>query len=122
MKEPLRIGAMESGMVCIDDADGKEIAGWFEPDDARRIIACVNACEGIPTPQLECDSAAFILLLNSRNSLEQQRDELLAALEKAKFAMEMRNWDWKSTASDDLQRDAYSSVKATITKIKGEQA
>jgi len=51
-------------------------------DDAARIAACVNACEGIPTAQLEWDSATFIDMMKERNTLEHQRDELLAALTK----------------------------------------
>jgi hypothetical protein len=46
-------------------------------DDARRIVACVNACEGIPTGMLEAGDAE-ILAYSMR--LKQQRDNLLAAL------------------------------------------
>ncbi|WP_041645323.1 hypothetical protein [Aromatoleum aromaticum] len=53
---------------------------------ARRYVACVNACEGISTETLEQRGMAPII------SLEQQRDELLAALKKIDqfgFAMGM---------------------------------
>ncbi|MCW2764014.1 MAG: hypothetical protein JWR85_4215 [Marmoricola sp.] len=39
------------------------------------------------------------------------------ALQRAKFAMEMRNWHWKSEASDDLQRDAHSAVCNALGSI-----
>ncbi|MBU0752380.1 MAG: hypothetical protein KJ787_13990 [Gammaproteobacteria bacterium] len=50
--------------------------------NARRIVACVNACRGIPNEHLEADDVAFILVFNERNTLKQQRDELVAALER----------------------------------------
>lgn len=52
-------------------------SGYFSKDDASRIVACVNACEGISTSLLEratpFDTALFF---------KSQRDELLAALVK----------------------------------------
>ena len=47
--------------------------------DARRIVACVNACAGLPTEQLESSPPGGIL--NGVAGLIAQRDELLAALE-----------------------------------------
>lgn len=47
--------------------------------DARRIVACVNACEGISTHDIE----ALGLQLSGTPDLRQQRDDLLAALEVA---------------------------------------
>jgi hypothetical protein len=73
----------------IKNAEGKDVL-WgcgccgspnLSVDDARRIVACVNACEGVPTEQLEWDSATFLNMLKERNTLEHQRDELLAAIE-----------------------------------------
>ena len=46
--------------------------------NARRIVACVNACEGVPTEQLEWDSSTFLDMMRERNTLEKQRDELHA--------------------------------------------
>ncbi|QDJ96142.1 hypothetical protein KE336_gp29 [Aeromonas phage 4_D05] len=48
--------------------------------NARRIVACVNACAGLPTEQLEPSPIGGIL--NGVAGLITQRDELLAALEK----------------------------------------
>lgn len=53
-------------------------ASMFEAN-ARRIIACVNACAGLPTEQLESSPLGGVL--NGVASLIAQRDELLAALE-----------------------------------------
>ena len=51
----------------------------FWDEDARRITACVNACEGIPTDALE-RSKSLDEFMRSMKVIEQQRDELLAAL------------------------------------------
>lgn len=48
--------------------------------NARRIIACVNACEGIPTEALEADVPGIFRQINRQEELEAQRDELLAVL------------------------------------------
>ncbi len=50
--------------------------------NARRIVACVNACEGIPTDHLEKCTATCAVdrILIERDALKVQRDELLAAL------------------------------------------
>lgn len=63
--------------------------GIFRPDELReavpRIAACVNACEGMKTESIEAYGAR---IRNSRElqdqieTLLEQRDELLAALER----------------------------------------
>lgn len=46
--------------------------------NTRRIVACVNACSGIPTHGLEGMSVA--LTLSEMADVQQQRDELLLAM------------------------------------------
>ena len=48
-----------------------------EDADARRIVACINACAGISTEQLECPGGNVAKVAGR---LMKQRDELLAAL------------------------------------------
>jgi len=62
------------------DEDGLGI--FFEGGDARRVVACVNACNGIETVELEFGNPAFITVFNERTYLRRQRDELLAALDR----------------------------------------
>lgn len=50
---PWKIGAMESGRVAIDDAQGREVTGWIEPEDAERILKAVNAHDDL-LMALEC--------------------------------------------------------------------
>jgi len=49
--------------------------------NARRLVACWNACEGLPTAWIEGGAAD---ILEHAKSLNAQRDELLAALQEAK--------------------------------------
>lgn len=51
-------------------------------ENARRIVACVNACVGIDTVQVEMLNVASAL--ESLNAVRQERDALLAALTKAR--------------------------------------
>ena len=90
--EPWRTAERSGFPFHIDDARGESVAVMLADDDhdeqrgldnARRIVACVNACAGIPNEQLECDNVEFVRIFNERNTLKQQRDELLAALEEA---------------------------------------
>jgi len=88
--EPWRTAERSGFPFHIDDARGESVAMMLADDDhdeqrgldnARRIVACVNACAGIPTEMLEerreCAGAWFPELENAKK----QRDELLAALE-----------------------------------------
>lgn len=103
--------------------------GWAEPfnseqlENARRIVACVNACEGISTEQLDswlCMSRPI------RKSLEElkaeadregkQRDELLAALQRIAAGQEMSG---VFTFADVVLR--YQEIaRAAIARATGE--
>lgn len=48
-------------------------------ENARRIVACVNACAGIPTELIEEGGFAAVPVITHRE-VKQQRDKLLAAL------------------------------------------
>lgn len=77
---------LNGGMVpiCEMDVDYLGQHGDEQKANVRRIVACVNACEGIPTDYLESpdDNAMQIAKRGYAEivALRQQRDELLAAL------------------------------------------
>lgn len=68
--------------------------------NARRIVACVNACAGIPTDVLEDKSIlkADDDLRIKREELEKQRDELLALIKNDAFAMSFQSLGQYRTA------------------------
>lgn len=90
-KEPWRID--EYGNICTPD--GQLLLGGIAipmsagerketaKHNARRIVVCVNACAGIPTVDLAMDKPTFVAMLLQRQTLQQQRDELLAASKAA---------------------------------------
>lgn len=79
---PWKIGAMESGMVAIDSSDDKEVTGFIDPEDASRILACVNACAGFSATELEqvAKHGGFIDQTRYNAKVTKQRNELLATV------------------------------------------
>lgn len=80
-------GPWNVSMNEIESATGELIATVIRDQDghvkanARRIVACVNACEGIETGMLEGFSPGFLKSLPDRAYADRQhRDELLEAL------------------------------------------
>lgn len=79
--------------------------------NARRLVACWNAADGIPTAELE--AAADGRLLNIFEGLIRERDELLDALTHAvEIAEAKRSGTW-----DDLLQ-----YRAAIARVKGGEA
>ncbi len=86
-KEPWRV-------VDRGDTEGRDIdadvPGWGEvtvamnvgAGNARRIVACVNACAGIPTNLLEAMRLGPADMLPMYDRLTKQRDDLVAALKR----------------------------------------
>jgi hypothetical protein len=101
----------------IKNGAGKTVfSGYLASDeDGRRIVACVNACEGISTNLLEefprgINGISVVAIGKLRDLAQAQRDELLAA---AKLAL-----DWLvSTGADGSPlpelREAIAKAEAT---------
>lgn len=79
-KEPWGINSTLE-MVC--DASGENIKST--PQNLRRIVACVNACAGIPTADLERVKDEMTPVFELLMQATKQRDELLVALNLCKF-------------------------------------
>ena len=83
MKAPLTFGEGTDREWYIHDADENWVAeavpnGPGEAEEAaRRIVACVNACAGVPIEVLEAAPSISGVIIG----IEAQRDELLAAME-----------------------------------------
>lgn len=72
---------VRSGVMFVSDCDAEsETPSRIETckANARRIVACVNACDGIPTEALECQSKRKI-----SESWVKQRDKLVSACQRA---------------------------------------
>ena len=73
----------------------------FKGNDARRVVACLNACEGISTENLE-DNKPIIELANDYNAVLKQRDVFA---ELAAFQRDARLGALKELAKVEGQRD-----------------
>lgn len=148
-KTPWKIGAMESGQAAIDSADGKEVTGFIDMEDARRILACVNACAGIRTEalehrvhmlaaeddtislmeaQLETERASLFAESQRKQQLEQQVAELVGALggllelhdNPAPFSGKTGDERMRMLENATAKRNAaIFSARAVIQKVRG---
>lgn len=116
-------GVPADGDLLLSDADGNIlitggghddyglIAYATSVDDARRIVACVNACAGVDTELLEAYPAPF-------SEMRQQRDQLLATLQRIADGQEMTG---QFTHADTVLR--YQKIaRASIAAVKGHNA
>lgn len=90
-------------------------------NNARRIVACVNACAGISTETLESEGSAVMGWNRTASKLirvTKQRDELLAALELC--IPELRGWI-NAHGEDIGTIAAIKAGKAAITSVKEKQ-
>jgi small-conductance mechanosensitive channel len=98
-KEPWQVNFADPTQICDCDCENRgcaPIAVMADGDDdaednARRIVACVNACEGIETLQLEILDVKTTLdgadaLIKQRDQIKQQRDKLLAGIKRIEAA------------------------------------
>lgn len=52
--------------------------------------------------------------LTAAGGREEWANQAVEAMQRARFAMEMNNWNWKSEASNDLKREAYQLIVDAI--------
>lgn len=114
--EPWHLG---TGFLAIYDQYGWGVAGVTEHPhqvsgervaNARRIVACVNACRGLSTDELEKHglvSAVGTELIE----LEKQRDQLLAALEQIARYPATRSDEMSIESARDIARAAIDAAE-----------
>lgn len=119
MKYPLRTDSKCGFPNDIMDGTGIMIAHTVTtegPEDARRIVACMNACNGIPTLLLESKSITgenhpWQLMLLQRNELHAIVRECLAAIGNGSGATE--------ECSVEFLRGAPEEIRKEIASLKG---
>lgn len=80
----------------------------FTEEDANRIVACVNACAGIPNDVLESGTR-----LQALSHVVKQRDELLAAAEGA------IQWTGRRGSVDDLNANQDLCGECDSIRVTG---
>lgn len=129
----------EDQLIKIRASNGANIARlWIDADDkyfsdeqrenARRIVACVNACRGLPTDELE-QKGLVAAVGTQLLDVEQQRDVLLSALTLSLEQMEgdtvcIESEFCTPRSLDEIEKDgdlpnAILVARAAIAKAKG---
>ena len=92
--------------------------------NARRIVACVNACAGCATEVLETAPVGFFNSTYGHpkylEEITKQRDELLAALERFMDSHEECT-DFDGFAAQIVSMADYHQAQEAIASMKGEQ-
>jgi hypothetical protein len=83
--------------------------------NARRLVVCWNACEGLPTDILEDDS---IMKIVSR--IRRERDELLQALKMVAKTIDEAEGGFSGNQYTYEFKTWTSAVRAAIKKAEGE--
>lgn len=96
-------------ITCNSQVDGRAAKA-----NARRIVACVNACAGLPTKQLEVSPIGGVL--NGVAGLIAQRDQLLEVLE---MVIADKAPGYHDCIDDGEQECAWCVARSAIAKAKG---
>jgi hypothetical protein len=82
----------EGHYILEEDGGAIGVFGGTDPANARRLVACWNACDGIPTEEIESGTAGFLhryaTVVDERDALVKERDELVAVIRSAQKAFE----------------------------------
>ena len=113
-QEPWSYGEDNDGWYV--EKDGLQIAHGLTEEDARRIVACVNACAGLPTEVLERYKLGVIGV--DYKLTKQQRDELLAAAEAIEIDAE-ECLDFDECTAMLVPIDTYHKLMEAIVSVKG---
>lgn len=112
-KEPWSVAGIADEMIVakVSELAHAHIATiHHNGNDSRRIVACVNACRGLPTDELEQKglvAAVGTQLLEA----DQLRDELLAALEEVHRIASNSNMTHNMMVIRDHCADAIAKAK-----------
>lgn len=73
----------KTSILTVTEESGTAFAAVYSEEDARRIVACVNACTGVDTDLLEAGELdkPTMLAIQENKDLNHRCDELLAALD-----------------------------------------
>lgn len=105
-KHQCPVSSDKTSILTIATEDGTQFGAVYNNEDARRIVACVNACAGLETEAIEAIQQTASIVAGKLKKHIQERDELLAALEEV-------------VRISDRKHDAWDRAKAAIDKCKG---
>ena len=127
-KEPWFFSEWSDELVPIRTKSGRIVCdvGYADTDqinifNARRIVACVNACAGIPTGMLIAAGQSAVIALRPIDEVIAERDELLAAAELVLAWYEAEEDHSKEPdfyKRVDMCRESEIAIRAAIAKVK----
>ena len=106
--DPRAIVTKENPMLSLLSVGEDGLAIMYEEADARRIVACVNACAGISTGHLE--KYGLPDFAQKISDLVQQSDELLAAFENGRRFIDLIS---------PFEGDVTRQIDKAIASVKG---
>ena len=80
-------------------------------DNDRRIVACVSACRGFSTEELESAN-----LYREIVALRKKRDELLSALQEVIAAADGKGWEQLSPSLENQRRAVEKALSGVRVK------
>lgn len=96
-----------TSILTIALEDDMQFGAVYNDADAERIVACVNACAGIPTELLALDESPALIVRDYVSKLRTDNDLLLSTLNKiASFTQTTNLLWWQEEA-----RKAIAAVK-----------
>ena len=113
IKHQVPVSSDRTSILTIATEGAIAFGAVYSADDARRIVACVNACRGLSTDELEqhglVSAVGYELM-----ELTKQRDELLEAAKAVVTRWDTPNWkDAEPTAA------VIGRLMAILQKIEG---
>lgn len=98
------------------------VTGQPSEANARRIVACVNACAGLDTAGLEQLASSNETLASRADRFKRQRDALMVVLEQ--FATNADRIEWDSYILQGHEHfkpgEAVADAKALLAQIRGD--
>jgi hypothetical protein len=124
-------GSGDKSIYTLHDGNINYIGKIASEPDARRVAACVNACEGMPVEhieQLAVIGNGVMRLTVKADDYRRERDELLAALEQPLTDDELETiygndhedgWCGHDVSANALQAVFLRVLSARVAKAKG---
>ena len=121
IKHLVPVDAEKMSLLTIVENDQATFAAIYNDDDARRIVACVNACAGCATEVLETAPVGFFNSTYGHpkylEEITKQRDELLAALERFMDSHEECT-DFDGFTAQIVSMADYHQAQEAIASVK----
>jgi hypothetical protein len=113
----------KTSLLTIVNEDGIDFAALYHAADAKRLVACWNACHGLPTDELE-QSGLACAFGNQLLLLEQHRDTLLEALNGVLGVMNNSQGvaGWHKNGDIATWDELLPEVATALEFLEGEQS